>query len=111
MSRVVFFLLLVFAFSGASVASLVHGLNHMSHHDHHHAEMADADPVTAPATSLAECCDATGGMGSAQCFGDPVATTGCVTIAPMATMTRTVSHTGSDLSGRTPAVPTGPPKV
>ena len=110
MRRAVFLFLLVVAFSGASVVSLMHGLNHGSHQADHHAEMAGSGPFDAEA-SLADCCDAAAGTGSAHCFGDPVATTGCMTIAPMASMTRPVAFTGSDLSGRTPAVPTGPPKV
>ena len=111
MFRVILSILLVVAFTGASLASVMHDITHGSDHAEHHASMshhelpADAEPA------LAECCDAVSGKGSASCFGDLLA--GAM-VAPISlTATGTDNSTASELSliGRTLAVPTGPPKV
>ncbi|WP_037317779.1 hypothetical protein [Ruegeria halocynthiae] len=110
MFRLVLSILLVVAFSGASAASVKHGLNLGSDHSGHHAQMAD-DPLADAGKAVADCCDTTSGMGSASCFGDLVATAGISPIAPLAISVGGVTLAGSDNSSLALGVPTGPPKA
>ncbi|NOD65603.1 MULTISPECIES: hypothetical protein [unclassified Ruegeria] len=111
MFRLVLSILLVVAFSGASAASVKHGLTHGSDHSGHHAQMAGDDPLADAEKAAAECCDTTGGMGSTSCFGDLVATAGISPIAPFAISEGGVTQARCDFSGLALGVPTGPPKA
>ena len=111
MLRAILSILLVVVVTGASLASVMHGSNHGSDHAGHHADMINDDLPTDVEQALAECCDAFSGKGSAICFGDLLASE---LISP--TILTAIVMGGSvnselNLSGRTLAVPTGPPKV
>ena len=111
MFRFVLSIILVFAFAGASTASAMHGLNHGSNHADHHAHVSEIDPLAGAETALADCCDATSGMGSTHCLGD-LATTSA--ISPTSTANCTVvaaTYADCNFANLTLAVPTGPPKV
>ncbi len=111
MFRLVLSIILVSAFAGASTASVMHGLNHGSDHAAHHAEMSESDPVADAKTALADCCDATSGMGSTPCFGDlaPTSAISPVNLASMAAIS--LMYADCNFSNLTLAVPTGPPRV
>ncbi|WP_170429740.1 hypothetical protein [Ruegeria arenilitoris] len=111
MFRLVLSILLVVAFSGASAASVKHGLTHGSDHSGHHAQMAGDDLLADAEKAAADCCDTTSGMGSTSCFGDLVATSGISPIAPLVISVVGVTYAGADLSGVALGVPTGPPKA
>lgn len=111
MFRLVLSILLVVAFSGASVASAKHGLTHGSDHSGHHAHMAGDDPLADAEKAAAECCDTTSGMGSTSCFGDLVATAGISPIDPLVISVGGRTHAGADFLGLALGVPTGPPKA
>ncbi|WP_299971431.1 hypothetical protein [uncultured Roseobacter sp.] len=111
MFRLVLSIILVFAFVGASTASVMHGLNHGSGHADHHAEMSKNDPLADAETALADCCDATSGMGSTPCFGDLVATSAISPDNPANRSVGGVLYADFDFANLTLAVPTGPPKV
>ncbi|WP_170770880.1 MULTISPECIES: hypothetical protein [Ruegeria] len=111
MFRLILSILLVVAFSGASAASVKHGLIHGSDHSGHHAQVADDDPLANAEKAVADCCDTTSGMGSASCFSDLVATAGISPIAPLVISEGGVMHADSDFSGLALSVPTGPPKA
>ncbi|SLN63711.1 hypothetical protein [Ruegeria meonggei] len=111
MFRLVLSIFLVIAFSGASAASVKHGLTHGSDHSGHHAQMADDDPLADAEKAAADCCDTTSGMGSTSCFGDLVATAGISPIAPLVISVGSVTGAGADFSGLALGVPTGPPKA
>lgn len=110
MFRLLLSILLVVAFSGASAASVKHGLTHGADHSGHHAQMAD-DPLADAENAVADCCDTTSGMGSASCFGDLVATAGILPIALLVILARGVAPADSDSSGLELGVLTGPPKA
>ena len=82
MVRLVLSIILDFAFVGASTASVMHGLNHGSDHTAHHALMSESDPLADAEKALADCCDATSGMGSMPCFGDLAATSAILQVIP-----------------------------
>lgn len=82
MFRLVLSITLVFAFAGASTASAMHGLNHGSDHAEHHAQMSQSGPLADAEKALADCCDATSGMGSMPCFGDLAATSAILQVTP-----------------------------
>ena len=111
MLRVILSMLLVAAFAGASLASVMHGVSHGSDHAGHHADMAHNDLPSDAEQALAECCDAASGKGSASCFGDLLAGVFMSPIALTATVTGGTAVSDLRLSGLTRAVPTGPPKV
>ena len=104
-------IILVVAFAGASTASVMHGLNHGSDHADHHAEMSKSDPLADAENALADCCDATNGMGSMPCFGDLAATSAVLQVNPVSRSVVGVPYTDFDFANLTLAVPTGPPKV
>ncbi|WP_377194438.1 hypothetical protein [Ruegeria meonggei] len=111
MLRLVLSILLVVAFSGASAASVKHGLTHGSDHSGHYAQMAGDDPLANAEKAAADCCDTTSGMGSTSCFGDLVATAGISPIAPLMISVGGVTYAGADFSSLAMGVPTGPPKA
>ncbi|MEJ8563464.1 hypothetical protein QTO30_21005 [Yoonia sp. GPGPB17] len=111
MFRLVLSIILVFAFAGASTASVMHGLNHGSDHAAHHAEMSESDPVADAEKALAYCCDATSGMGSTPCFGDLAAMWATSPDNPANRSVVDVLHADFDFANLTLVVPTGPPKV
>ena len=111
MLRLVLSIILVFAFAGASTASVMHGLYHGSDHADHHAEMTESDPLANAETALADCCDATSGMGSTPCFGDFAATSAISPDNPANRSAVGVLYADFDFANLTRAVPTGPPKV
>ncbi len=111
MSRLVLSIILVVAFAGASTASVMHGLNHGSGHADHHAEMSKSDPLADAETALADCCDATSGMGSTPCFGDLAATSAISPDNPANRSVVGVLYADFDFANLTLAVPTGPPKA
>lgn len=111
MFRLVLLILLVFAFTGASATSGAHDLNLGSDNTGHHAEMAGGDTLADAEKTLADCCDTTGGMGSAACFGDLANEVGVLPMAPPAAMTGRAAHASPDFSSLTLAVPIGPPKA
>lgn len=111
MFRLVLSIILVFAFVGASTASVMHGLNHGSDHGNHHAEMSESDLLAEAEMALADCCDATSGMGSMPCFGDLAATTAVLQVDPASRSVGYVQLADFDFANLTLAVPTGPPKV
>lgn len=111
MYRVVLSIVLVVAFFGASAASVMHGLDGGSDHADHHAEMAMGDPMIDAEQTLSECCDATGGMGAASCFGDFIASAGISQMTAIGSMKNGLASDDIVFSDLTPAVPTGPPKA
>lgn len=111
MFRLVLSIILVFAFAGASTASVMHGLNHGSDHVDHYAQTSESDPLADAETALADCCDATSGMGSMPCFGDLAATSAILQVIPASGSVVSVLYADFDLANLTLAVPTGPPKV
>ena len=111
MVRLVLSIILVVAFAGASTASVMHGLHHGSDHADHHAQMSESDPLADAEQALADCCDATSGMGSAPCFGDLAASSDIFQVIPASGTVVSVLHADSDFANLTLAVPTGPPKV
>jgi hypothetical protein len=111
MFRLVLSIILVFAFAGASTASVMHGLNHGSDHMDHHTQMSESDPLADAETALADCCDATSGMGSTPCFGDLAATSATLQVIPASRSVVSVLYADFDFANLTLAVPTGPPKV
>ncbi|MBD3662577.1 hypothetical protein [Sulfitobacter aestuariivivens] len=111
MFRLVLSIILVVAFSGASAASVMHGLNHGSDHADNHAQMSESDPLTDTEKALADCCDATSGMGSMPCFGDLAATSVILQVIPASRSVVSVLYADFDFANLTLAVPTGPPKV
>ena len=111
MFRFVLSIILVFAFAGASTASAMHGLNHGSNHADHHAHVSEIDPLAGAETALADCCDATSGMGSIPCFSDLAAATAVLPVSPASRSVICVPFVYFDFANLTVAVPTGPPKV
>ena len=111
MFRLVLSITLVFAFAGASTASVMHGLNHGSDHADHHAEMSESDPLADAEKALADCCDAASGMGTMPCFGDLAATSAISPINPANSTVVAGIYANCDFANLTLAVPTGPPKV
>ena len=111
MLRLVLSIILVLAFAGASTASVMHGLNHGSDQAEHHAQMSKSDPWADAEKALADCCDATSGMGSMPCFGDLAATSAILQVIPASTSVVGTLYADSDFANLTLAVPTGPPKV
>ena len=111
MLRLVLSIILVLAFAGASTASVMHGLNHGSDQAEHHAQMSKSDPWADAEKALADCCDATSGMGSTPCFGDLAATSVISPTNPADSAVVAVTYADCDFSNLTLAVPTGPPKV
>ncbi len=111
MFRFVLSFILVVAFAGASTASVMHGLNHGSDHADHHAQMSESDPLADAEEALADCCDATSGMGSMPCFGDLAATSAILQNNPASRSVVSVLYADFDFANLMLAVPTGPPKV
>ena len=111
MFRLVLSFILVVAFAGASTASVMHGLNHGSDHADHHAQMSESNPLADAEKALADCCDATSGMGSMPCFGDLVATSATLQLIPTSRSVASVLYVDFDFANLSLAVPTGPPKV
>ncbi len=111
MFRLFLSIILVVAVAGASTASVTHGLNPGSGHADHHAEMSKSDPLADAEKALADCCDATGGMGSMPCFGDLAATSAVLQVDPARRTVVGVLYADFDFADLTLAVPTGPPKV
>ncbi|WP_107843939.1 hypothetical protein [Litoreibacter ponti] len=111
MFRLVLSILLVVAFAGASTASVMHGLSHGSDHVNHHVDMTESDPLADAEKALADCCDATSGMGSMPCFGDLAATSAILQVIPASRSVVSVLYADFDFANLTLAVPTGPPKV
>ena len=111
MFRLVLSIFLVVAFAGASAASVMHGLNHGVIDAGHHGEMTEIDPLADAYKALADCCDASGNLGSTSCFGDLVAAAGISPITLPMNSERRLAYAGPDFVALTPAVPTGPPKV
>ena len=111
MFRLVLSLILVVAFAGASTASVLHGLNHGSDHAAHHVEKLESDPLADAEKALADCCDATSGMGPMPCFGDVAATSAILQVIPASRSVVSVLYDDFDFANLTLAVPTGPPKV
>ena len=111
MFRFVLSFILVVAFAGASTASVMHGLNHGSDHADHHAQMSESDLLADAEKTLADCCDATSGMGSMPCFGDLVTTSAILQLIPTSRSVVSVLYVDFDFANLTLAVPTGPPKV
>lgn len=111
MFRLVLSILLVLAFTGASTASAMHGLNHGSDHADHHAEMTENDLLADAEKALAGCCDTTKGMGSTPCFGDLVATSAISPVNLASRIAIGVLYADFEFSNLILAVPTGPPKV
>ena len=111
MLRVILSFFLVLAFTGASLASVMHGVSHGSDHTGHHADMAHNDLPSDAEQALAECCDAASGKGPATRFGDLLAGVLISPIAHTETVTGGTAASVLRLSGLTRAVPTGPPKV
>ena len=111
MFRLALSVILVVAFAGASTASVMHGLNHGLDHAAHHAEMTESDPLADAEKALADCCDATNGVGSTPCFGDLVATSVISPINPTNSIVVAVLYIDHNFSNPTLTVPTGPPKV
>ena len=110
MFRLVLSITLIFAFAGASTASVMHSLNHGSDHADHHAQMSD-DPLADAEKALADCCDGTSGMGSMPCFGDLAANSAVLQVIPLSRSVVSVQYADFDFANLTRAVPTGPPKV
>lgn len=111
MFRLVLSIILVFAFTGASTASVMHGLNHGSDHADHHAQTSESDPLADAEKALADCCDASSGMGSMPCFGDLAAASAILQVIPASRSVVSVLNADFDFANLTLAVPTGPPKV
>ena len=111
MVRLVLSIILIFAFAGASTASVMHGLNHGSDHANHHAQMSESHPLAGAEKPLADCCDATSGMGLMPCFGDLAATSAILQVIPVSRSVISVLYADFDFANLTLAVPTGPPKV
>ncbi|AKS44618.1 hypothetical protein SAMN05444287_2470 [Octadecabacter temperatus] len=111
MLRLVLSIILVFVFTGASTASVMHGLNHGSDHADHHAQTSESDPLADAEKALADCCDASSGMGSMPCFGDLAAASAILQVIPASRSVVSVLHANFDFANLTLAVPTGPPKV
>lgn len=111
MLRLFLSIILVFAFAGASTASVMHGLHHGSDHTEHHAQMSESDPSADAEKALADCCDATSGMGSMPCFGDLASTSAISPINPANSTVVAWTYADCDFSNLTLSVPTGPPKV
>ena len=111
MFRLLLSFILVVAFAGASAASVMHGLNHGSDHADHHAQMSESDPLANAEKALAECCDASSGMGSMPCFGDLAPTSAILQVIPASRSVASVLCADFDFANLTLAVPTGPPKV
>ncbi len=111
MFRLVLSIIIVVAFAGASTASVMHGLNHGSDHADHHAQMSESDPLADAEKALADCCDATSGMGSTPCFGDLAATSANLRVIPASRLVVSILYADFDFANLTLAVPTGPPKV
>ena len=105
MFRVILSILLVVAFTGASLAFVMHDMNHGSDHAGHHADMIHSDLPSDSEQALAECCDAV------TAFGDLLAGAMVTPISLTATVTDDSATFELSLIGRTLAVPTGPPKV
>ena len=111
MFRLVLSIILVFAFAGASTASVMHGFSYGSDHNDHHAQMSESDPLADAEKALANCCDATSGMGSTPCFGDLAAASAILQVIPASRSVVSVLYADLDFASLTLAVPTGPPKV
>lgn len=111
MLRLVLSIILVFAFTGASTASVMHGLNHGSDHADHHAQTSESDPLADAEKALADCCDASSGMGTMPCFGDLAAASAILQVIPASRSVVSVLNADFDFANLTLAVPTGPPKV
>lgn len=111
MFRLVLSIILVFSFAGASTASVMHGLNHGSDHTDHHVQVSESDPLADAEKALADCCDATSGIGSMPCFGDLAATTAVLQVDPTSRSVVGVLYADFDFANLTLAVPTGPPKI
>ena len=111
MFRLVLSIILVCAFAGASTASVMHGLNHGPDHADHHAQMSEIDPLADAEKALADCCDATSGMGSMPCFSDFAATSAISPVNPTSMAAIGLMYADCDFANLTLAVPTGPPKV
>ena len=111
MFRLVLSIILVLTFAGASTASVMHGLNHGSDHADHHAQMSESDPLADAEKALADCCDATSGMGSMPCFGDLAANSAVLQVDPASKSVVGVLYDDFDFANLTLAVPTGPPRV
>ena len=111
MLRLVLSFILVVALSGASAASVMHGVSHEAPHTGHHAEMASGDPLTDAEQALADCCDSTGGMGPKSCLGDLTATYGINPTTPKAALTNCTPQPDTHFAGVKLAVPIGPPKA
>ena len=111
MFRLVLSIILVFAFAGASTASVMHGLSHGSDYADHHAQMSESDPLADAEKALADCCDTTSGMGSTPCFGDFTATSAISPTNPAKSTVVAETYADFDFANLTPAVPTGPTKV
>ena len=106
MFRLVLSIILIVALAGASTASVMHGLNHGSDHADRHAEMIESDPLADTETALADCCDATSGMGSMHCFGDLAATSAVLQINHASRSIVGVAHADCDFANLTLTVPT-----
>jgi hypothetical protein len=73
--------------------------------------MSESDALANAEKALADCCDATSGMGSMPCFGDLAAMSAVLQVIPESGTVVGVLYADCDFANLTPAVPTGPPKV
>lgn len=111
MLRWVFSIVIIFALTGGSAASLIHGLNHSDERGAHHADMSQNDVASDAEMAQADCCDAAGGPGSPACFGDLVATVTALADTSGKTKAMVLARLHPDVWDLSPGVPTGPPKV
>ena len=109
--RFVLSIIVIFAFAGASAASVLHGLHHGPHQHDHHAEMAASDPVAEAEQALEDCCGANGSMNGKSCLGDLVVANGMSPSSQTTVMTSSQSYINTTLAGLELSVPTGPPKI
>lgn len=110
MHRFLVSILVLVAFVGASAAAEVHGLKHSLHNGFHHIETPDEDLLVEAEKAIADCCDATSGMGSVTCLGDVVGGLTLTPIAPLTMAKMKIANAVFELSSLSLSVPTGPPK-
>ena len=111
MFRLVLSIILVVAFAGASTASVMHGFSHGLDRADHHPQMSESDALADAEKALADCCDATSGIGSMPCFGDFAATSAVLQVNHASRAVVGALYADCDFAILTLAVPTGPPKV
>lgn len=111
MFRLILSIILTVALTGAAAASLAHGVGHGLSHENQHVEGVDAAHQMDADAVFAECCEATGSMGSGPCVFDFMASAELFLSSARRPAEAAVRGHASVVGGLTPAVPTGPPKV